>query len=54
MDVGLLASEVGTHPLFADALALCSGSSVEVEECLEKLRRLLEENRLQIGREKTK
>ena len=56
MDV--LTSEVCTHPpwglLFADDLALCAESSVEVEEELEKLRRLLEENGLQISREKTK
>ena len=43
MDV--LASEVGTHPpwglLFADDLALCAESSVEVEEELEKWRRVL-------------
>ena len=41
MDV--LASEVGTHPpwglLFADDLALCAESSVEVEEELEKWRK---------------
>ena len=40
MDV--LASDVGTHPplglLFADDLALCAESSVEVEEELEKWR----------------
>ena len=56
MDV--LASEVGTHPpwglLFADDLALCTESCVEVEEELEKWRRVLEENGLQISRVKTK
>ncbi len=56
MDV--LASEVGTHPpwglLFADDIALCAESSVEVEEVLKKWRRVLEENGLKISRVKTK
>ena len=45
MDV--LVSEVGTHPpwglLFADDLALCAESRIDVEE-LEKWRKVLEEN----------
>ena len=57
MDV--LASEVGTRPpwglLFVDDLALCAAeSSVEVEEELEKWRRVLDENGLKISRVKTK
>ena len=49
----------GTHPppwglLLADDLALCAESSVEMEEELEKWRKLLEENELKISREKTK
>ena len=56
MDV--LASDVGTHLpwglLFADDLALCAESNVEVEEELEKWRRVLEENGLNISRVKTK
>ena len=55
MDV--LASEVGTRPpwglLFADDLALCAESSTEVEDELEKWRRVLEENGLKINRKKT-
>ena len=56
MDV--LASEVRTHPpwglLFADDLALCTESSAEVEEELQKWRRVLGENGLKISRVKTK
>ena len=56
MDV--LASEVGTHPpwglLFADDLSLCAESSVEVDEELEKWRRVLEENGIKISSVKTK
>ena len=48
MDV--LAAEVGTHQpwglVFADHLALCAESNVEVEEELEKWRKVLEENGL--------
>ena len=55
MDV--LASEVGTRPpwglLFADDLAICAESSTEVEDELEKWRRVLEENGLKINRKKT-
>ena len=55
MDV--LASEVGTRPpwglLFADDLALCAESCTEVEDELEKWRRVLEENGLKINRKKT-
>ena len=54
MDV--LASEVGTRPpwglLFADDLAICAESSTEVEDELEKWRRVLEENGLKINRKK--